>query len=88
MNCVFCGGRVLETVEHLVVDCETLDTIRGIAIDYFSLFELKVPNSDCDAMRLLLTLGLTPIVESKHKSLNNLMLHQSTVTRYGETIGI
>ena len=70
VNYVFCGGRVLETVEHLVVDCKALDTIREISIEYYSLFELKVLNSDCDAMRLLLTLGLTPMVESKHKSLN------------------
>ena len=70
MNCVFCGGRVLETFEHLFVDFKALDTIREIAIEYYSLFDLKVPHSDSDAMRLLLTLGLTPMVESKHKSRN------------------
>ena len=70
MNCVFCDGRVLETVEHLFVDCKALDSIRDIAIEYYTLFDLKVPHSDCDAMRLLLTLGLTPMVESKHKSRN------------------
>ena len=64
MNCVFCNGRVLDTVEHRFVDCKALHSIRDIAIEYYTLFDLKIPHSDCDAMRLLLSLGLTHLAES------------------------
>ena len=53
----------------LFVDCEPLDSIRDIVIQYYTSY-MKFPHSECNAMRLLLTLGLTPMVESKHKSCN------------------
>ena len=84
VNCVFCNGKVLDTVEHLTVDCKALHSIRDIAIEYYTLFDLKVPLSDCDAMRLLLTLGLTPMAESDIRLVIILMLHQDIVTPYSE----
>ena len=84
VNCVFSNGRVLDTVEHLFVDCKALHSIRDIAIEYNTLFELEVPQSDCDAMGLLLSLGLTHMAESDISLVIFLMLRRDIVTPYGQ----
>ena len=69
-NCVFCGEKDLETVEHLFFKCPALGAIRATAIRYFEKFDLLVPCSDEDALRLLFILGLTSTSESRSKARN------------------
>ena len=69
-NCVFCGEKDLETVEHLFFKCPALRTIRATAIKYYEKFDLLVPYNDEDAMRLLFILGLTSSSESRSKARN------------------
>ena len=61
----FCGEQLIETAEHPFFECETLKTVREVAVKFYKNFELSIPSVDANAMRLLFTLGLTSCSESE-----------------------